>query len=88
MTERESSSWVIRVEASPATSSVRPLQSASTARAKASQASIAQVILDPAFIEPLLATPRGPHIKRHINFMKGKPWVRHDEHYHVDFAVP
>lgn len=56
--------------------------------AKASQASIAQVILDPAFIEPLLATPRGPHIKRHINFMKGKPWVRHDEHYHVDFAVP
>ena len=21
-------------------------------------------------------------------FMKGKPWVRHDEHYHVDFAAP
>jgi len=20
--------------------------------------------------------------------MKAKPWVRHDEHYHVDFAVP
>lgn len=20
--------------------------------------------------------------------MKGRPWVRHDEHYHVDFALP
>jgi len=23
-----------------------------------------------------------------LNFMKGEAWVRHDEHYHVDFAVP
>ena len=21
-------------------------------------------------------------------FMQGAAWVRHDEHYHVDFAVP
>ena len=55
--------------------------------ARASKASIGQVILDPAFMQPLLATQRGPHIKRHISFMKAKPWVRHDEHYHVDFAV-
>ncbi|PYN85490.1 MAG: hypothetical protein DMD87_23225 [Candidatus Rokuibacteriota bacterium] len=21
------------------------------------------------------------------SFMQGEPWIRHDEHYHVDFAV-
>ncbi len=55
--------------------------------ARTAGAPIAQVILDPAFMAPLLSTPRGPHIKRHINFMKGKPWVRHDEHFHVDFSA-
>jgi penicillin-insensitive murein endopeptidase len=23
-----------------------------------------------------------------LPFMQGRPWVRHDEHYHVDFAPP
>ena len=23
-----------------------------------------------------------------LTFMAAKPWIRHDEHYHVDFAVP
>lgn len=55
--------------------------------ARAANAGIGQVILDPAFMALLLATPRGPYIKRHVNFMKGTPWVRHDEHYHVDFVV-
>jgi penicillin-insensitive murein endopeptidase len=27
-------------------------------------------------------------LKQNLRFMKNKPWVRHDEHYHVDFAVP
>jgi len=48
---------------------------------------IAQVIFDTAYLPRLFATPRGAELKK-LNFMKGKPWVRHDEHYHVDFAVP
>ena len=48
---------------------------------------IALVIFDTAYLPRLFATPRGTELKR-LNFMKGKPWVRHDEHYHVDFAVP
>jgi len=48
---------------------------------------IAQVIFDTAYLPRLFATPRGAEIKK-LNFMKGKPWVRHDEHYHVDFAIP
>ena len=23
-----------------------------------------------------------------LPFMRGKPWIRHDEHYQVDFGVP
>ena len=48
---------------------------------------IAQVIFDTAYLPRLFATPRGGQLKQ-LNFMKGKPWVRHDEHYHVDFAIP
>jgi penicillin-insensitive murein endopeptidase len=48
---------------------------------------IALVIFDTAYLPRLFDTPRGPALKQ-LNFMKGKPWVRHDEHYHVDFAVP
>jgi penicillin-insensitive murein endopeptidase len=47
---------------------------------------IARVILAPAYIPRVLATPAGQRIKS-LPFMKTKPWVRHDEHYHVDFAV-
>jgi len=50
-------------------------------------APIALVIFDPAYFDQLFAAPRGPSI-RHLPFMKGKPWVRHDEHIHVDFTVP
>lgn len=49
---------------------------------------ITQVIFDRPYLPRLFATPRGAWVEQHISFMKGKPWVRHDEHYHVDFAVP
>lgn len=49
--------------------------------------SLALVIVDPAYLPMLRATPRGKALAR-LNFMQGKPWVRHDEHYHVDFAIP
>jgi penicillin-insensitive murein endopeptidase len=48
---------------------------------------IAQVIFDTPYLQRLFATPRGAELQR-LSFMKGKPWVRHDEHYHVDFAIP
>jgi hypothetical protein len=40
------------------------------------------------YLPKLFATQRGAYLQQHLNFMKGKPWVRHDEHYHVDFAIP
>jgi len=56
------------------------------ARAKGSDLSL--VILDPVYLPRLFATARGPHLQKTLPFMKGTPWVRHDEHYHVDFRVP
>ena len=56
--------------------------------AKARGVGIALVILDAPFLPRLFATPHGAYLKQNLNFMKGKPWIRHDEHYHVDFAVP
>jgi penicillin-insensitive murein endopeptidase len=56
--------------------------------AKAAGAGIALVIFDSGFLPKLFATKRGPYLQKELPFMKGKPWVRHDEHYHVDFIVP
>lgn len=49
---------------------------------------IALVIIDKAYLPKLFASRHGTYLRDHVPFMKGKPWVRHDEHYHVDFAVP
>lgn len=56
--------------------------------AKARGIGIALVIFDTAYLPKLFATPRGAYLQKNLRFMKGQPWVRHDEHYHVDFAVP
>jgi penicillin-insensitive murein DD-endopeptidase len=56
--------------------------------AKANGAGIALVIFDTEFLPKLFATARGPYLQKELPFMKGKPWVRHDEHYHVDFRIP
>lgn len=55
--------------------------------AQRNKAPIARVIFDPGYLDSLFATPRGRAI-RSLPFMKGKPWIRHDEHVHVDFAIP
>ena len=55
--------------------------------ARARGRSLALVIFDPAYLPRLFDTPRGPALRK-LNFMQGKPWVRHDEHYHIDFAIP
>ena len=36
----------------------------------------------------LFATEYGDYLKTHIEFSKKRSWVRHDEHYHVDFDIP
>ena len=55
--------------------------------ARAEGIGVARVILDPAYLPKLHATRRGAFIRDHIPFMRGQAWVRHDEHYHIDFAV-
>lgn len=47
---------------------------------------IALVIFETRYLPKLFATAHGSHLKQ-LPFMKTRPWVRHDEHYHVDFAV-
>lgn len=49
---------------------------------------IQRVILDPPLMDRLFAMGvRGAEARR-LPFMKTRPWVRHDEHYHIDFGVP
>lgn len=47
-----------------------------------------RVIFDPELQPYLFATPYGDYLKTHIEFSKKRSWVRHDEHYHVDFEIP
>lgn len=56
--------------------------------ARANGIGIKRVIFEKAYIPRLYATRRGGFIKSSIHFMQSEPWIRHDEHYHVDFDVP
>jgi penicillin-insensitive murein endopeptidase len=49
---------------------------------------ITLVIFDPRLTQQLFSTNRGAYLNQHLHFMKERPWIRHDEHYHVDFAIP
>lgn len=51
-------------------------------------APIARVILAPEYLPALFATRHGPALRRSLRFVRGQVWWRHDEHYHVDFAIP
>ncbi len=55
--------------------------------AKAHGAGITLVIFDTEFLPKLFATKHGAYLQKELPFMKGKPWVRHDEHYHIDFRI-
>lgn len=57
------------------------------AAARAHGIGISLVIFDEPYLPRLFATARGPYLKQNLKFMHGQAWVRHDEHYHVDFAV-
>ncbi len=46
-----------------------------------------RVIFAPELQPKLYETEYGVYLKKHIQFSKKRSWVRHDEHYHVDFEV-
>ncbi|MCK7597714.1 penicillin-insensitive murein endopeptidase [Microbulbifer sp. CAU 1566] len=47
-----------------------------------------RVIFDPKLQPNLLKTKYGEYLSKNIQFSKKRSWVRHDEHYHVDFKIP
>lgn len=47
-----------------------------------------RVIFDPKLQSPLFKTKDGEYLKKYLSLSTQKSWVRHDEHYHVDFSIP
>ncbi len=47
-----------------------------------------RVIFDPQLQPNLYKTAYAVYLKDNIQFSKKSSWVRHDEHYHVDFSIP
>lgn len=45
------------------------------------------VIFDNELQKKLFATEQGRDLKERIRFSIKQPWIRHDEHYHVDFVL-
>ncbi len=55
--------------------------------AKKCGADLWRIIFDPHLQPNLFRTTYGPYLRKHIQFSKNRSWVRHDEHYHVDFKL-
>ena len=47
-----------------------------------------RVIFDPSLQPKLYKTKYGEYLKHNVQFSFKRAWVRHDEHYHVDFDIP
>ena len=47
-----------------------------------------RVIFDPQLQPELYKTKSASYLKENVQFSTKRSWVRHDEHYHVDFLVP
>ena len=47
-----------------------------------------RVIFDPGLQPNLMKTKYGKYLAKNIKFSKKRSWVKHDEHYHVDFDIP
>lgn len=56
--------------------------------AKQHNVGIALVIFDPSLAPMLFKTKRGAPLQQTLPWMKGKAWIRHDQHYHIDFSIP
>lgn len=48
---------------------------------------IRRVIFAPDLRDELFDAERGDEVRRRLSFMRGAAWVRHDDHYHVDFEI-
>jgi penicillin-insensitive murein endopeptidase len=49
---------------------------------------IERVIFDRRMMGKLFSTSRrGEELRGTMPFMKERPWIRHDEHYHIDFRI-
>lgn len=46
-----------------------------------------RVIFDPQLQPKLFETKYAEYLKENIQFSNKRSWVRHDEHYHVDFEI-
>jgi penicillin-insensitive murein endopeptidase len=55
--------------------------------AKKNGVGIWRVLFDPKLQPQLYSSTYGGYIKKNIKIPKKRSWVRHDEHYHVDFVV-
>jgi penicillin-insensitive murein endopeptidase len=55
--------------------------------ARAANIDIWRVIFAPKLQPYLFQTKHGKYLKKKLEFSKKPSWVRHDEHYHVDFEV-
>ena len=51
-------------------------------------AKIGRVIFEVPLQKHLFATPEGAQLKEKMRFSTKQAWVKHDEHYHVDFELP
>lgn len=58
------------------------------AAARANGIRIGRVIFEPPLHRLLFATPSGKALQDRMHFMNRPAWVRHDQHYHIDFVVP
>lgn len=47
-----------------------------------------RVIFDPKMQPNLFETTYGEYLQNNIKFSEKRSWVRHDEHYHIDFEIP
>ena len=47
-----------------------------------------RVIFDPELQPQLFKTKYADYLKGNVVFSRKRSWVRHDEHYHVDFLIP
>lgn len=56
--------------------------------AKKNQIAIHRVIFDLDLLKLLKDSTSWKKAPLNLSFSQKKPWVRHDEHYHVDFEVP
>lgn len=54
---------------------------------KAGGFDIWRVIFDPELQPFLQDSPRWPYLSENLQFSTKRSWVRHDEHFHVDFDV-